>query len=106
MALAVFLLFGVPASAQPTDSFNANLDENCRPDDIIDILRGKLTPRTFWEEQKKDFEYFIRSAKNNIENTMILGMRNKKTWLKRHNAELKWAQKCMAVVKKRLKALD
>lgn len=97
--------FAALADGPPTDSWIANLDEYCDPDDIVDILRAKLTPRTFWEEQEKDFEYFVRSSKKNIENTTVLQLKSMYERLASHKAELEWAKNCLAKARVKLKEM-
>lgn len=60
-----------------TDSWKANLDRECEPDDPVDAMRAWLTPETFWAEQKRLFVGMHQGAKNNVEHTAFLLKDNK-----------------------------
>lgn len=65
--LAVFLTACGPRP--PTDSFSANLDANCNPQDPVDKLRAVVTAKKFWLEQEYDFKSFLKSGKTNLKNS-------------------------------------
>lgn len=50
----------------PTDSFSANVDGNCNPDDIVDMVRSWITPETFWREQEDDFLSYVSAGRKNL----------------------------------------
>jgi len=71
--LLLTFLFGEPAHARPpTDSWSANLNAKCEPYDVVDWLRSKMTPETFWTEQEKDFRTFVKAATTNLMNARLL----------------------------------
>ncbi len=61
--LAAILALGGCGPSPPTDKFNANLDGDCDPSDIVDLIRSWITPTTFWGEQVADFQSYAKSAR-------------------------------------------
>ncbi len=69
-ALAVLAIFLAACGPRPpTDSFSANLDANCNPQDPVDKLRATVTAKKFWLEQEYDFKSFLKSGKVNLKNS-------------------------------------
>lgn len=68
-ALVLLLSGGMPLVGDAQfavggETFTAtNLDQDCEPKDIIDSLRARLTPETFWKEQRADLAATLKGIR-------------------------------------------
>ena len=68
LALSMIICLGLTACGEPgPQSWNANLDINCKPQDPADKLYAMLSPAKFWREQEYDMGTLKKAGNKNME---------------------------------------
>lgn len=68
LILSAIVCLGLSACGEPgPQTWNANLDANCKPHDPVDKLYALLSPAKFWREQEYDMGTLKKAGEKNLE---------------------------------------
>jgi len=73
IVLGSVMMLGLSACGERAPlTWNANLDVNCKPQDVLDQISEKLAPESFWRNQEYDMGTLHKLSQNNIKNVTII----------------------------------
>ena len=73
VVLGCVIAFGLSGCGERAPlTWNANIDVNCKPQDIFDQISQKLAPESFWRNQEYDMGTLQNLSRTNIKNVTII----------------------------------